>query len=264
MKHTSAALPNGRLKPVGMSFLSFPSFLWWLPSVVGLFNASCWDGTFSEELCCEPVETEGKAGCWNELYKFEDCCPTWQFSGAYIGVQKHIYDKGLGSALVPFFQSRRARSILDLGAGAGWYVQTLRKASLRAGCFDGNRAVREVSQGRCLQADLSEEHDLGQRWDWVMSIEVAEHVPHVFETTYLNNLERHSCKGIIISWAHPNQAGGGHVNCKTRKEVQDLFEERGFWHNASGTSWLRRKAHHWWIQLNIMVFERKFQKSECE
>ena len=161
-----------------MSFRSFPSFLWWLPSVVGLFNASCWDGTFSEELCCEPVETEGKASCWNELYKFEDCCPTWQFSGAYIGVQKHIYDKGLGSALVPFFQSRRARSILDLGAGAGWYVQTLRKASLRAGCFDGNRAVREVSQGRCLQADLSEEHDLGQRWDWVMSIEVAEHVPY--------------------------------------------------------------------------------------
>lgn len=105
--------------------------------------------------------------------------------------------------MVSFFRSRRANSILDLGAGRGSYVETLRAGQLRAGCFDGNPSVRKVSERRCLQADLSETQDLGQRWrpgasnaialwlrDWVMSIEVAEHVPLVFEQTYMDNLDR--------------------------------------------------------------------------
>ena len=82
------------------------------------------------------------------------------------------------------------RGLEDLGAGRGSYVETLRAGQLRAGCFDGNPSVRKVSERRCLQADLSEAQDLGQRWDWVMSIEVAEHVPLVFEQTYMDNLDR--------------------------------------------------------------------------
>ena len=177
-------------------------------------------------------------------------------TGSWVGQQEHIYDKGLGMALLSFFRHKNAESVLDLGAGDGSYVQMLRQGGLRAGCFDGNPAVRELSQKRCLQADLSEEHDFGQRWDWVMSIEVAEHVPHVFERTYLNNLERHSCEGIIISWANPFQQGKGHVNGKPWRQVQRLFEDRGFWYDANSSASLRRKSRLGWFRQNIMVFER--------
>eukprot|EP00434_Breviolum_minutum_P035551 symbB.v1.2.031473.t1/scaffold3658.1/size52500/4 len=173
-------------------------------------------------------------------------------TGSWVGQQEHIYDKGLGMALLSFFRHKNAESVLDLGAGDGSYVQMLRQGGLRAGCFDGNPAVRELSQKRCLQADLSEEHDFGQRWDWVMSIEVAEHVPHVFERTYLNNLERHSCEGIIISWANPFQQGKGHVNGKPWREVQRLFEDRGFWYDANSSASLRRKSRLGWFRQNIM------------
>ena len=222
-------------------------------------NPLCWVGNFSEDFCCHPTQgMTGVSNCWDDQRNFERCCLSSDLmaTGSWVGQQEHIYDKGLGMALLAFFRQKNAESVLDLGAGDGSYVQMLRQGGLRAGCFDGNPAVRELSQKRCLQADLSEEHDFGQRWDWVMSIEVAEHVPKVFERTYLNNLERHSCEGIIISWANPFQQGKGHVNGKPWREVQSLFEDRGFWYNANSSASLRRKSRLGWFRQNIMVFER--------
>ncbi len=235
-----------------------PGHFAWKRSV---FNASCWAGNYSEELCCNTAVSEvGLKDCWDSFYSYENCCPPpglWRTSGAWIGSQGHKHDGGLARELINFYHSRKASSILDLGAGDGFYTGILRGSGLRAGCFDGNPAVREVSKKRCFQADLSEEYDLGQRWDWVMSLEVAEHVPRVFETTYLNNLDRHACTGILISWAGPSQPGKGHVNGKSKEEVAFLFEQRGFWYNTTGSSWLRRKAHFGWFNRNIMVFERR-------
>ena len=233
---------------------------WKIP---GIFNASCWEGNFTEELCCNTAVSEvGLKDCWDSFYFYENCCAPepgrlWRTSGAWLGTVRHKNDDGLARELVNFYHSRKASSILDLGAGDGFYAGTLRAFGLRAGCFDGNPAVREVSDKRCFQADLSEECDLGQRWDWVMSLEVAEHVPRVFETAYLNNLDRHACTGILISWAGPRQPGKGHVNGKSKEEVAFLFEQRGFWYNTTGSSWLRRKAHFRWFNNNIMVFERR-------
>ena len=232
-------------------------------SLSGIFNASCWEGNFTEELCCNTAVSEvGLKDCWDSFYFYENCCPPepsrlWRTSGAWLGTVRHENDDGLARELVNFYHSRKASSILDLGAGDGFYAGTLRAFGLRAGCFDGNPAVREVSKKRCFQADLSEECDLGQRWDWVMSLEVAEHVPRVFETTYLNNLDRHACTGILMSWAPPSQPGMGHVNGKSKEEVAFLFEQRGFWYNTTGSSWLSRKAHFPWLSNNIMVFERR-------
>ena len=36
--------------------------------------------------------------------------------------------------------------------------------------------------------------------DWVLSLEVGEHVPSRYEDMYLRNLHAHNCKGIILSW----------------------------------------------------------------
>eukprot|EP00913_Durusdinium_trenchii_P008477 g7961.t1 len=288
---------------------------------VGIYNASCWGPGFSQEMCCNQAFSErGMAACWVDGYSFEYCCPpplgVFRSSGAYVGHQPHIYDKGFGPALVKFFQSRRATTVLDLGAGAGWYVvstilspsvshvRNRRPASTgtsrSASPLRRNPSVRMVSEKRCWHADLSEDWDLGQRWSWVMSIEVAEHVPKAFEKTYVDNLDdsrretretrdtrdtrnvcglelgrvleasaatdtgawrvaqdRHSCEGLVISWAPPFQAGGGHVNWKTQAEVEALLKPRGFWHNQSATTWLRGHCHHWWIQRNVMVFERR-------
>ena len=47
--------------------------------------------------------------------------------------------------------------------------------------------------------DLAKEFDLGLRFDWVISLEVGEHIPEQYEGTFLENLVKHACKGEVKS-----------------------------------------------------------------
>lgn len=179
-------------------------------------------------------------------------------SGAWVGEEAagyHMHDRTLSEALVAFFTARKVGAVGDFGCGLGLYVKDFRAAGLRSGGFDGNPATSQLTEGRCLQADLSHELDLGTRWHWVLSLEVAEHIPREFEAVFLANLERHSCEGLVLSWG--NQAGEGHVNLRRRFEVERLLDERGFRSLEEEAQKLRAAASLPWLQNTIMVFERR-------
>ena len=53
---------------------------------------------------------------------------------------------------------------------------------------------------------------LSFRADWVLSLEVGEHVPPAHEMMYLRNLHAHACQGLVLSWAYLGKYGVGHVN----------------------------------------------------
>eukprot|EP00933_Yihiella_yeosuensis_P071985 TRINITY_DN80254_c0_g1_i1.p1 TRINITY_DN80254_c0_g1~~TRINITY_DN80254_c0_g1_i1.p1 ORF type:complete len:371 (-),score=49.23 TRINITY_DN80254_c0_g1_i1:63-1175(-) len=178
-------------------------------------------------------------------------------SGAWVGTSAagfHMHDRPFADALIAFFRSEQARTVADFGCGLGLYVRDFRNAGLRAGGFDGNPATAKISEGRCLQADLSHNVDLGTRWHWVLSLEVAEHIPRNFENLFLGNLDRHACFGIVLSWG--NQAGEGHVNLRTSGEVEALMSERGFRSLPHRATMLREAATLPWLQNTVLVFQR--------
>ena len=43
--------------------------------------------------------------------------------------------------------------------------------------------------------------------DWVLCLEVAEHIPLEHEDTLINNLHQHNRIGIVVSWAQKGQGG---------------------------------------------------------
>ncbi|CAK8996436.1 Uncharacterized protein SCF082_LOCUS4790 [Durusdinium trenchii] len=183
-------------------------------------------------------------------------------SGAWVGTEAagyHMHDRPLADALITFFKTVEAASVGDFGCGLGLYVRDLRSAGLRSGGFDGNPATWEITEGRCLQADLSRDLDLGTRWDWVLSLEVAEHIPREFENSFLKNLDRHTCSGMVLSWG--NQAGEGHVNLRTSEEVEELMREHGFLSLPEKTAELRAAATLPWLQSTVMVFKRPWPGS---
>jgi len=178
-------------------------------------------------------------------------------SGAWVGTEAagyHMHDRPFADALVTFFKAREVASIADFGCGLGLYVRDLRAQGFRSGGFDGNPATWEITEGRCLQADLSKNLDLGTRWDWVLSLEVAEHIPRQFERSFLDNLERHTCSGMVLSWG--NQAGEGHVNLRTSEEVEALMRDRGFQSLPEKSAELRAAATLPWLQSTVLVFQR--------
>ena len=98
--------------------------------------------------------------------------------------------------------------------------------------FDGAPYCEEMSHGRVRFMDLSiPQYDILQ-YDWIISLEVAEHIPEKYEAVYLDNILRHAKEGIILSWAVPGQGGLSHINNKPIEYVSKVMRENGFQRDA--------------------------------
>ena len=105
--------------------------------------------------------------------------------------------------------------------------------------------------------DLSEPVDLGEKYDWVISLELGEHIPKRFEKTFINNLITHAKNGIILSWAVKGQGGVGHVNCQNNDYVKARMKELGFVDDIRAEEFLRKRAWRPWFKNTIMVFRKE-------
>lgn len=147
------------------------------------------------------------------------------------------------------------RSLLDVGAGAGYWL----KAALDAGVSDvfGVDGVSAEGRGTAVNADLFQTVDLrqplhiGRRFDVVLCLEVAEHLDAQHANTLVDSLCRHS-DSIIFSAACPGQRGQHHFNCQWPAYWQALFNKSGFvgldtlrwrvWHDARIEPWYRQNV----------------------
>jgi hypothetical protein len=186
----------------------------------------------------------------------------WENSTA----EGHGHDEGLAEALILFFNSEHMDTLIDMGCGDGYYVKRLRFNGISAAGVDGNPNTPLISNGLCKTVDLSREQNLG-KFDWVLSLEVGEHIPQEFQKEFIGNLDRHNRQGIVLSWAVRGQGGDGHVNCLDNHEVISIFEDMRYKYDAEATQFLRDKCAiypltGWWFRNTIMCFRR--EQSECQ
>eukprot|EP00397_Hematodinium_sp_SG-2012_P058533 GEMP01074145.1.p1 GENE.GEMP01074145.1~~GEMP01074145.1.p1 ORF type:complete len:209 (+),score=50.63 GEMP01074145.1:166-792(+) len=73
----------------------------------------------------------------------------------------HVHDRKLSAALVSFFRSQNASSVVDLGCGMGLYVRDLRRRGFNSSGYDGNPDTESLTSGRCSVANLSLETESG-------------------------------------------------------------------------------------------------------
>ena len=71
----------------------------------------------------------------------------------------------------------------------------LKKAGLNIDGFDGNPYTETLTNGLAKVIDLTKPHKFNKPYDWVISLEVAEHIPKKFESIYVNNLHNNNNKG---------------------------------------------------------------------
>ena len=165
----------------------------------------------------------------------------------------HCYDSGLAEELGKHLNSH---SVYDFGCGSGEYTKYFVDNNIDAKGYDGNPNTPKLSNGLCDVADLTELHKFEKR-DWVMSLEVAEHIPKKYEDIYVQNLIKHCKKGVILSWALPGQPGDGHVNCQSNKYVIDLMKSHGFILDSFTSDRLRNASSLWWFKNTLMCFKKK-------
>jgi hypothetical protein len=79
-------------------------------------------------------------------------------------------------------------------------------------------------------------------YDWVLCLEVLEHVPADFEKAVLENIDRAAGEGAVASWAVPGQGGFRHVNPRLPDYVEMVFNNRSFQRDVNMTTTLRNVA----------------------
>ena len=154
-------------------------------------------------------------------------------------------------------------SLADFGAGVGQFCSELQSkdGSQLCASYDGAGNVEEITQGYVRWFDLTTPLAL-PRADWVVSLEVGEHVPNQFEPMLIRNLHATNCRGIVLSWGRytPGARGHGDANYHSRQYLIELLAQLGYRHLVDlAPSYLRLplRPRHFWFDNNLIgAFER--------
>lgn len=122
--------------------------------------------------------------------------------------------------------------------------------------YDGAPFTEKTTENRCKFLDLSVPVYHLPKYDWVVSMEVAEHIPKKFESTFLDNIARHAKRGVIFSWAKLGQGGFSHVNNQPFSYVVEQMRIRGFKLNKVFSKSIKKAATLPWLKDNLNVYER--------
>ena len=156
-------------------------------------------------------------------------------------------------------------NVVDLGAGLGHYGKIFREKGSPVKSwvgFDGAMNVESATDGLVRFMDLTQPHPADERpcvkGDWVLSLEVAEHIPPQFTDHYIRNLRCSCTVGAVVSWAVPAQVGGlGHVNCKEEKDAIAAMERWGFFVDRNATEAAQAAADMSHFKRNTLVYRVK-------
>ena len=168
----------------------------------------------------------------------------------------HYFDNKLSQKLGDFFRGEGAETLVDFGCGMGNYTHAFQQMGFDCEAYDGNPDTEALTGGIGKVLDLSKKAELNKQFDWVMSLEVGEHIPAEFETVFIENLVRHAKDGIVLSWALKGQTGAGHFNTQNNDYIKARFKKYGFVSDDVAEKLLRRYCDLHWFRGTLMVFRR--------
>ena len=167
----------------------------------------------------------------------------------------HYTDENLANKLSEILKNKK---IASFGDGPGGYKLIFKQLNQvdAYDAFDGAPYVEEQSNNVVQFLDLSVPIYHLPLYDWVISMEVAEHIPKESEQIFIDNLTRHAKEGIILTWSVVGQLGHSHVNNQDLPYVKEQLEKRGFKINPTHTQFFKNAASFEWIKRNLNVYER--------
>jgi len=171
---------------------------------------------------------------------------------------QHVYDNSLGVSLIHFFNTENVKSLVDFGCGMGNYVKTFQTNNINAIGFDGNPNTPELTNNLCRVLDLSVPTKFDEPFDWVMSLEVGEHLPPQFEDIFINNLHNNNKYGIVLSWAIEGRGGHGDYNNRNNDYIKSKICELGYINDIESENKLRKDSSLSWFKKTIMVFRKTY------
>jgi glycosyltransferase involved in cell wall biosynthesis len=149
--------------------------------------------------------------------------------------------------------------VQDLGCGPGMYVKALMTCGQYAKGYDIDKRLNYDNQFLFQKSIF----DLTEQSDFVMCLEVAEHISPESSEAFLDAVIGCLEPGGTLLWsaAQPGQGGIGHINCKPKSEWQDMLEERGLVHQEEIEKELikdmKNGYHMGWFISNAIIYKKQ-------
>lgn len=159
------------------------------------------------------------------------------------------------------------RSVIDVGCGLGtWLVVFEEEGITDIVGIDGEyvpHAQLSIAREKFIAADLTQPFRLPRRFDLVVSLEVAEHLPEHAANTFVHTLTSLG-DTILFSAAVPGQGGQNHLNEQWPEYWQEKFSAYGyhFYDVIREKIWNNDKVDVWYRQNTFLVSKHSFQHKQ--
>lgn len=151
----------------------------------------------------------------------------------------------------------KPKSVLDVGCGTGTWLKALESFGINEYIgVDGDYVAKQdlvISHDKFIASDLKEPLQLNRRFDLVISLEVAEHLPESSADNFVKTLITHG-EIVLFSAAIPNQGGQYHLNERWIKYWEEKFNAHGYYlHDIIRPLIWENERIHWWYRQNIFL-----------
>jgi len=151
-------------------------------------------------------------------------------------------------------------SVLDVGCGTGTWLKAFEENSVTDyvgvdGTYvDTDRLM--IPSNKFVARDLRGFFSLSRRFDLVLALEVAEHLPETSADHFVSTLINHG-DTILFSAAVPGQGGQHHVNEQWPAYWMMKFSAHGYhFHDVIRSAVWDNENVEWWYRQNIFLVKK--------